>query len=212
MELSLSAGQRSPGSSHMERPPSPPAQACARGPPTALRLHRSASSSTPCAAAACSQAAARLPNAGANPQPQPAGSQDNGNGKLVLPQLNNQLQPPHEAFKRTQASPPPASSSSQDQPATRPRPIPSQRRLTQQFTKEWPQYKDHLRFKFQGSRRVHTYRGYASFSDICGAWLGVGSGFGIGFTGARAPLLLATRSSFRSVSLSPAFTSVWWLA
>jgi hypothetical protein len=37
---------------------------------------------------------------------------------------------------------------------------------------------------------------YASFSDICGAWFGFGSGFGIGFTGtlllARAPLLLAT--------------------
>jgi hypothetical protein len=27
-------------------------------------------------------------NAGANPQPQPTGSQDNGHGKLVLPQLN----------------------------------------------------------------------------------------------------------------------------
>jgi hypothetical protein len=41
-----------------------------------------------------------------------------------------------------------------------------------------------------------NYRGYASFSDICGAWFGFGSGFGIGFTGtlllARAPLLLAT--------------------
>ena len=71
----------------------------------------------------------------ANPQPQPAGSQDNGHGKLVLPQLNCL----HEALKRSQVSPP-ASSSSQDQP-TRPRPIPSQRRLTQQLTKEWPQYK-----------------------------------------------------------------------
>ena len=80
------------------------------------------------------QAAARLLIfAGANPQPQPAGSQDHGNGKLVLPQLNRL----HEAFKRSQVSPP-ASSSSQDQP-TRPRPIPSQRRLTQQLTKEWPQ-------------------------------------------------------------------------
>ena len=26
-----------------------------------------------------------------------------------------------------------------------------------------------------------TYRGYASFSDIYGAWFGLGSGFGIGF-------------------------------
>jgi hypothetical protein len=34
----------------------------------------------------------------------------------------------------------------------------------------------------QVSRRAHTYRGYASFSDICGACFGFGSGFGIGFT------------------------------
>ena len=84
-------------------------------------------------------------NAGANPQPQPAGSQDNGHGKLVLPQLNCL----HEALKRSQVSPP-ASSSSQDQP-TRPRPIPSQRRLTQQLTKEWPQYKA-LRQRYAGTR------------------------------------------------------------
>lgn len=62
------------------------------------------------------QAAVLLP-AGANPQPQPAGSEDNCNGKLVLPQLNCL----HEAFKWSQVSPP-ASSSSQDQP-TLPRPI-----------------------------------------------------------------------------------------
>jgi len=41
-----------------------------------------------------------------------------------------------------------------------------------------------------------THRGYASFSDICGAWFGFGSGFGIGLTLtlllARAPLLLST--------------------
>jgi len=40
----------------------------------------------------------------------------------------------------------------------------------------------------------HTYRGYASFSDICGAWFRLGSGFGIGFALtlllARALLLL----------------------
>jgi len=84
-------------------------------------------------------------HAGANPQPQPAGSQDNGHGKLVLPQLNRL----HEAFKRSQVSPP-ASSSSQDQP-TRPRPIPSQRRVTQQLTKEWPQYKA-LRQRYAGTR------------------------------------------------------------
>jgi len=40
-------------------------------------------------------------NAGANSQPQHAGSQDNGNGKLDLPQLNRL----HEAFKRSQSLP-----------------------------------------------------------------------------------------------------------
>jgi len=44
---------------------------------------------------------------------------------------------------------------------------------------------------------AHTYRGYASFSDICRAWVGFGSGFGIGFT------LLLTRSS---PSRHPPFT------
>ena len=47
-------------------------------------------------------------------------------------------------------TPPPSSSPSQDQP-TRPRPIPSQRRLTQQLTKEWPQYKA-LRKRYAGTR------------------------------------------------------------
>jgi len=75
-------------------------------------------------------------NAGANPQPQHAGSQDSGNGKLVLTQFNR-LQ---EALKRSQVSLP-ASSSSQDQQPTIPSPIPSQRRLTQQLTKQWPQFK-----------------------------------------------------------------------
>ena len=83
-------------------------------------------------------------NAGANPQPQPAGSQDNGHGKLVLPQLNRL----REAFKRSQVCPP--AYSSQDQP-TRPRPTPSQRRLTQQLTKVWPQYKA-LRQRYAGTR------------------------------------------------------------
>ena len=85
------------------RPPSPPAQACARGPPTALRLHRSAGSSTRSAAVRAGG------SAGDNPQPH-----------------------------------------SQDQP-TRPRPIPSQRRLTQQLTKEWPKYKA-LRQRSAGTR------------------------------------------------------------
>ena len=46
-------------------------------------------------------------------------------------------------------------------------------------------------------------RGYASFSDIRGAWFGFGFGFGIGFTLtlllARAPLLLATLLSHTSL-------------
>jgi hypothetical protein len=66
----------------------------------------------------------------AHTQPQHAGSQDDGNGKLVLPQLNRL----HEAFKRNQV-PSSASSSSQDQQPNRPTPIPTQRRLTQQLTK-----------------------------------------------------------------------------
>ena len=46
-----------------------------------------------------------------------------------------------------------------------------------------------------------TPRGYASFSDICGAWFGCGSGFGMGFT------LLLTRSFTRSPSSRrPPFT------
>jgi len=49
----------------------------------------------------------------------------------------------------------------------------------------------------QFSRWAHAYRGYASFSDICGAWVGFGSGFGIGFK------LLLTRSS---PSRHPPFT------
>ncbi len=72
-------------------------------------------------------------NAGARPQP-PAGSQDNSNGKLLLPQLNRL----HEAFKRRQVSPS-ASSSSQDQQAQQPPKsvIPTQKRVTEQLTKHW---------------------------------------------------------------------------
>ena len=94
-------------------------------------------------AAVCAGGSAAA-NAGANPQPQPAGSQDNGHGKLVLPQLDLL----HETLKRSQVSPP--ASSSQDQP-TWPRPILSQCRVTQQLTKEWPQYKD-LRQRCVGTR------------------------------------------------------------
>jgi hypothetical protein len=95
---------------------------------------------------------------GAKQQPQPAGSQDNGNGKLLLPQLSRL----HEAFNRSQVSHP-ASSSSQDQQPTRPSPIPSQRRLsTQQLTKEWPQYKAlsqrYAGTRFEEQRQLHLPR------------------------------------------------------
>jgi hypothetical protein len=93
-------------------------------------------------------------NAGENPQPQPSGSQDNGNGKLVLPQLNRL----HEAFKGSQVSHP-ASSSSQDQQPTRPSPTLSQRRLTQQLTKQWPQFKalrqHYAGMRFEEQRQLH---------------------------------------------------------
>jgi hypothetical protein len=74
-------------------------------------------------------------NAGSKLQSQHADFQDNSNGKLFLPQLNH----PHEAFKPSQV-PPSASSSSQDQQPNRPNPILTQRRLTQQLSKHWPQF------------------------------------------------------------------------
>jgi hypothetical protein len=111
--------------------------------PRALQLHRSAGSSTAGAAVRAGGSAAA--NAGANPQPQTAGSQDNGN--LVLPQLSRL----HEAFKGSQVSPPGVFQLSQDQQPTRPSPIPSQRRLTQQLSKHWPQFKG-LRQRYTGTR------------------------------------------------------------
>jgi hypothetical protein len=76
-------------------------------------------------------------NADAHPQPH-AGSQDNGNGKLLLPQLDRL----HLAFKRSQVSPS-ASSSSQDQQSQHlPKSvIPTQRRVTEQLTKNWAPFK-----------------------------------------------------------------------
>jgi hypothetical protein len=70
-------------------------------------------------------------NAGAHPQPH-AGSQDNGNSKLLLPQLDRL----HLAFKRSQVSPS-ASSSSQDQQFQHlPKSvIPTQPRVSEQLTK-----------------------------------------------------------------------------
>ena len=84
-------------------------------------------------------------NAGA-PPPTPARSQDTGSSTLVLPQLNRL----HEAYKRRQVAPT-ASSSSQDQQLTASGPIPSQRRLMQQLTAHWPQFKI-LRQRYAGTR------------------------------------------------------------
>ena len=94
-------------------------------------------------------------NAGANLQPQPADSQDNGDGKLVLPQLNRL----HEAFKRSQVSHPASYSSQDQQPSRQPSPIPSQRRLTQLLTKHWPQFKalrqHYASTRFEEQRQLH---------------------------------------------------------
>ena len=75
--------------------------------------------------------------------------------KLVLPQLNRL----HEAYTRNPV-PPPASSSSQDPHPNRPNPIPAQRRLTQQFTRHWLQFKAGLasalcRHALQEQRQLH---------------------------------------------------------
>jgi hypothetical protein len=78
-------------------------------------------------------------NAGAHPQPH-AGFQDNANGKLLLPQLDRL----HLAIK---------SSSSQDQQAQQPPKsvIPTQRRVTEQLTKNWAPFKA-LRQHYAGTR------------------------------------------------------------
>ena len=83
--------------------------------------------------------------AGKDLQDLPAGIQDDGNGKMVLPQLNRL----HEAFKRKQI--PSSASSSQDQQPNRPTPIPTQRRLTQQLIKLWGPFKA-LRQRFNNTR------------------------------------------------------------
>jgi hypothetical protein len=100
----------------------------------AVRLHRAVGSGTARAAVAGGGAAA---HAGAHPQTH-AGSQDNGNGKLLLPQFDRL----HLAFKRSQVSPS-ASSSTQDQLSQHlPKSdIPTQRRVTEQLTKNWAPFK-----------------------------------------------------------------------
>ena len=83
--------------------------------------------------------------AGAAQQPQPAGPQDNGDGQLILPQLNRL----HEAYKRSQVASS-ASSSSQDQQPPKPT-IPTQKRVTQQLSTHWAPFKA-LRQSYAGSR------------------------------------------------------------
>jgi hypothetical protein len=126
-------------------PPPLHAQALARGPLAAIRLHRAVGSGTTRAAVRAGGGAAA--NAGAHPQPH-AGSQDNGNGKLLLTQLDRL----HLAFKRSQVSPS-ASSSSQDQQSQHPPKsvIPTQRRVTEQLTKKWAPFKV-LRERYGGTR------------------------------------------------------------
>jgi hypothetical protein len=76
-------------------------------------------------------------NADAHPQPH-AGSQDNGNGKLLLPQLDRL----HLAFKRSRVSPSTSSSSQDQQSQHLPKSvIPTQRRVTEQLTKNWASFK-----------------------------------------------------------------------
>ena len=110
----------------------------------AVRLHRTVGSGTARAAVPAGGGAAA--NAGAHPPPH-VGSQDNGNGKLLLPHLNR-----HLAFKWSQVSPS-ASSTSQDQQAQQPPKsvTPTQRRVTEQLTKNWAPFKA-LRQHYAGTR------------------------------------------------------------
>ena len=68
---------------------------------------------------------------------------------------------------------PPASSNSQDQQPNRPNPTPTQRRLTQQLSAHWPQFKalnwEHLRQRYAGTR----FGEQRSASSTClNPWLG----------------------------------------
>jgi hypothetical protein len=74
------------------------AHTLARGPLAVVRLHRAVGSGTACVAVRADGCAAA--NAGAHPQPH-AGSQNNCNSKLLLPQLEHI----HLAFKLSQVSP-----------------------------------------------------------------------------------------------------------
>jgi hypothetical protein len=86
---------------------------------------------------------------------QSADSQDNGHGKRVLPELNRL----HEAFKLIQVFHLASYSSQDPQPTRHPSPILSQRRLTHQLTKHWPQFKalrhHYASTRFEQQRQFH---------------------------------------------------------
>ena len=138
------AGQRQPGSHHLERPFPSHAQAPARKSSAGLRLPGAACSGPARTAIRCGrQRGGKRRGASSTAARARPGHQS---GTLVLPQLNRL----HEAYKRRQDALP-ASSSSQDQQPTASGPIPSQRRLTQQLTAHWPQFKA-LRQSYAGTR------------------------------------------------------------
>jgi hypothetical protein len=69
-----------------------------------------------------------------------------------------------------------------------------------------------------GSNKRTRFRGLTTtFSDICGASFGFGSGFGIGSLDSLShssshALPFFSPPSFHTLAFSPAFTSVWWSA
>ena len=93
-------------------------------------------------------------NADAHPQSH-AGSQDNGNGKLLLPQLDRL----HLAFKRSRVSPSTSSSSQDQQSQHLPKSvIPTQHRVTEQLTKNWATFKvlrQRYGTRFEEQRQLH---------------------------------------------------------
>jgi hypothetical protein len=86
-------------------------------------------------------------NTDTHPQPH-AGSQDNGNGKLLLPELDCL----HLAFKWSQVSPTVSSSSQDQQSQHLPKSvIPTHRSVTEQLTRNWSPFKV-LRQCYAGTR------------------------------------------------------------
>jgi hypothetical protein len=99
-------------------------------------------------------------NAGTHPQPH-AGSQDNGNGKLLLPQLDRL----HLAFMRSQVSPSSSSNSQDQQSQHLPKSvILTQQRVTEQLTKNWAPFKvlrqHYAGTRFEEDRQLHLPQKY----------------------------------------------------